>query len=284
MGMKSRLADEAVRKLREENPGWNGIDYIMKYGEGFGMGSESGKTDGKFTVKELLDGMNELQKRRDKTKDDTERDFWKRLRIGERIDKSTGVLTHFLSAGDVAVSFDPVHAALPWAGIRVVLVVSVLIRANPRPEKLTRQLLTSHTKVHDLVIACFHEVALLVFQCESYEQLYLHEALPTDATIEALESAVIVAYCESLLFLASAYRYAEQGSAPRFATALFKLDKMADHLSKLSSCITRLTHCSDVCQAEYSTRTLTRLQQSLLDATGNLEDVNNKFGNMSALL
>ena len=281
IGMKSRLAEEAVKKLRDENPDWKGIDYIMKYGEG--VGSESNKTNGKFTVKELLDGMDELQKRR-REMEDTEQNIWKRLKIGERIDKSAGVLTHFLSAGDVAVSFDPVHAALPWAAIRVVLVVSGLICVNPWPKKLTRQLLTSHTKVHNLVIACFHEVALLVFQCESYEQLYLHEARPTDATIKALESAVVAAYCESLLFLASACRYANQGSAPRFATAPSKLSKMADHLSGLSNCISKLSHCSGVCQAEYSNRALTRLQQCLLNATEKLEDLDKNFGNFSQLL
>jgi len=280
--MKSRLAEEAVRKLREENPDWKGIDYITKYAEEVGSGSS--KTDGRFTVKELLDGMNELQKRRHETKGDTERNFWERLNIGERIDKSVGVLTHFLAAGDVAVSFDPVHAALPWAGMRVVLIVSVPIRVNPQPEKLTRQLLTSHTKVHDLVIACFHEVALLVFQCESYERLYLHQALPIDTVIEALESAVMAAYCESLLFLASACRYAEQCSASRLATAPFKLDKMKDHLSRLSNCIKKLSYYSDVCQAEYSTQTLTLLQKSLLDATRKWEDVSKDFGNMSELL
>jgi hypothetical protein len=31
----------------------------------------------------------------------------------------------FKEAGDVAVSFDPVHAALPWAGIRFVLQVGL---------------------------------------------------------------------------------------------------------------------------------------------------------------
>jgi hypothetical protein len=36
-------------------------------------------------------------------------------------------LSKFLSAVDVAVSFDPVHAALPWAAVRSVLVVSFSI-------------------------------------------------------------------------------------------------------------------------------------------------------------
>lgn len=40
------------------------------------------------------------------------------------VEKTVSVLNKFVSLGDVAVSFDPVHAALPWAAVRFVLVVS----------------------------------------------------------------------------------------------------------------------------------------------------------------
>ena len=40
------------------------------------------------------------------------------------VEKTVSVLNKFVSVGDVAVSFDPVHAALPWAAVRFVLVVS----------------------------------------------------------------------------------------------------------------------------------------------------------------
>jgi hypothetical protein len=40
------------------------------------------------------------------------------------VEKTVSVLKKFVSVGDVAVSFDPVHAALPWAAVRFVLVVS----------------------------------------------------------------------------------------------------------------------------------------------------------------
>jgi len=44
-------------------------------------------------------------------------------KAGHVIESSMRILRAFLSAGDVAVSFDPVHAALPWAAVRSVLVV-----------------------------------------------------------------------------------------------------------------------------------------------------------------
>lgn len=40
------------------------------------------------------------------------------------VEKTVSILNKFVAVGDVAVSFDPVHAALPWAAVRFVLVVS----------------------------------------------------------------------------------------------------------------------------------------------------------------
>lgn len=40
------------------------------------------------------------------------------------VENAVSVLGKFVAVGDVVVSFDPVHAALPWAAVRSVLVVS----------------------------------------------------------------------------------------------------------------------------------------------------------------
>jgi hypothetical protein len=40
------------------------------------------------------------------------------------VERAVSVLNKFLSFGDVVVSFDPIHAALPWAAVRFFLVVS----------------------------------------------------------------------------------------------------------------------------------------------------------------
>lgn len=40
------------------------------------------------------------------------------------VEKTISILNKFVSVGDVAVTFDPVHAALPWAAVRFVLQVS----------------------------------------------------------------------------------------------------------------------------------------------------------------
>lgn len=39
------------------------------------------------------------------------------------VEQTVSVINKFLAVGDVVASFDPVHAALPWAAVRFVLVV-----------------------------------------------------------------------------------------------------------------------------------------------------------------
>ncbi|KAJ4395680.1 hypothetical protein N0V85_006466 [Neurospora sp. IMI 360204] len=42
--------------------------------------------------------------------------------VRESVEQTVSVINKFLAVGDVAASFDPVHAALPWAAVRFVLV------------------------------------------------------------------------------------------------------------------------------------------------------------------
>lgn len=49
--------------------------------------------------------------------------------LKEKADKIIHWLDRFKAAGDVAVNADPVHAALPWAGVRFLLEVRKLIRS-----------------------------------------------------------------------------------------------------------------------------------------------------------
>lgn len=65
--------------------------------------------------------------------DQCERRRW-RVKFGDRelvlrdvASKVIGSLRTFMAAGDVAVSYDPAHAALPWAAVRLVLQVRLIL-------------------------------------------------------------------------------------------------------------------------------------------------------------
>jgi len=50
----------------------------------------------------------------------------KEINVQETADKLVGWITKFKEIGDVAMQYDPIHAALPWAGVRFIL----LVRSN----------------------------------------------------------------------------------------------------------------------------------------------------------
>lgn len=43
--------------------------------------------------------------------------------VQETANRLVGWITKFKEVGDIAVQYDPVHAALPWAGVRFILLV-----------------------------------------------------------------------------------------------------------------------------------------------------------------
>lgn len=57
--------------------------------------------------------------------------------VRKAISKTIICLRRFKEVGDIAVSFDPTHAALPWAACRLLLEVSVMHSAWPAHENLT---------------------------------------------------------------------------------------------------------------------------------------------------
>jgi len=47
----------------------------------------------------------------------------KEINMQETADRLVGWISKFKEIGDIAVQYDPVHAALPWAGVRFILLV-----------------------------------------------------------------------------------------------------------------------------------------------------------------
>lgn len=73
------------------------------------------------------DALAGVKNSRDKVKENMIRIKTKRGEVPLRyyVDKMTKVLVQFREIGDTLVQYDPGHAALPWAGVRLLLNVSV---------------------------------------------------------------------------------------------------------------------------------------------------------------
>jgi hypothetical protein len=53
--------------------------------------------------------------------------------IRDQLEKVVVWLEKFKAIGDIAVNFDPIHAALPWAGVRFLLLVSAITPVSTYP-------------------------------------------------------------------------------------------------------------------------------------------------------
>lgn len=120
---KRDLANEALEKLKKTSDAGKIVPILEEFAHN---SKNSDGTRSSMTVPELLDGMKKLRDQNagaDPRLDETDRNLWEKLKIKERITQAINVLKPFMTAGDVVATFDPVHAALPWAAVRFVLVV-----------------------------------------------------------------------------------------------------------------------------------------------------------------
>ncbi|KAJ5959510.1 uncharacterized protein N7479_006660 [Penicillium vulpinum] len=147
------------------------------------------------------------------------------------MDNFLSILNKFLSVGDVAVSFDPVHAALPWAAVRSVIVI-----------------LTAHHELKGFVLTGIADVASLLVRCDMYQQLYMapDPALrPPEDILGKLSAIIVHTYAGVQSFLAFMVR--RQQSKAKI-DAVFKLEIARSHIDKLSGSEKQLLQAADDCE------------------------------------
>ncbi|RPB27784.1 hypothetical protein L211DRAFT_778835, partial [Terfezia boudieri ATCC MYA-4762] len=103
----------------------------------------------------------------------------KEFDLQETADRLVQWITRFKQVGDIAIQYDPVHAALPWAGVRFILLLVV-----GQQEKLAA------------AIVGMERVSMLIGRCTIYEQLYLADDTPKNAkeATENLHQALVTLY------------------------------------------------------------------------------------------
>ncbi|KAI8675457.1 hypothetical protein NCS57_00446900 [Fusarium keratoplasticum] len=128
------------------------------------------------------------------------------------LDKMKGV-------GDVAVSFDPVHGALPWAAVRFVL-----------------QAATADSQQHGQLLVGMEQVTYLLLRCAVYETMYTKaDVLTTDQSAQNFETALIQLYASILSFMALFIRLISKSTTRRAMHALFNVDELGQHLGNLQT-------------------------------------------------
>ncbi|KAM0421070.1 hypothetical protein ACHAPT_011141 [Fusarium lateritium] len=142
-------------------------------------------------------------------------------------------LTKFAVLGDVAVSVDPVHAALPWAAVRLVLMT-----------------VTAGSELREKLVGGLARVTSLFLQCSMYQRMYMSSDLDTtvlpEDVLDHLKTAIVETYSCSLRFLGFAvYQQRQNG---RFVKAPFQLGDAANYLGDMDQAGGQLSQAGDVCE------------------------------------
>ncbi|KAF6525344.1 hypothetical protein HZS61_011139 [Fusarium oxysporum f. sp. conglutinans] len=163
------------------------------------------------------------------------------------VDKTVNILNKFVGVGDVAVSFDPVHAALPWAAVRFVLVT-----------------LTASSEIRSQIIVGLAKVTSLILQCDTYRRIYMAPDItlrPPADILDLLEKSIVQTYVKSLLFLGFAIH--RQGSKSRMVSAPFKMNELESYIESLQESGDQLSQAADNCEKQCNLQNRTGVKELL---------------------
>ncbi|KAF4995982.1 hypothetical protein FDECE_12608 [Fusarium decemcellulare] len=170
------------------------------------------------------------------------------------LDRIIDWLQKFIAIGDVAVAFDPVHAALPWAAVRFLLQSAVLNREQTQG-----------------ILQIVEKVTYLVQQGRFYEATYnptTMKLLDESGTtwLSDLWKDLVDLYEVILTSLVYACRKLELRTSGYVLWGIFRPEEIQNHLSSLKDHSERLEKRSDVCHKAHSQQVLNKWLASCEEA------------------
>ncbi|KAL2010057.1 hypothetical protein VTN00DRAFT_5864 [Thermoascus crustaceus] len=155
--------------------------------------------------------------------------------FAEQATEIVGWLDKFKTLGDIVVSYDPQHAALPWAGVRFLLDVSI--------ERMMK----------------------LIVRCRIYEELYLdnEQIQPLDNAQEQLLNTLTTLYAAALRFLVKICRFFNKSMISRVAGAILNGSEMRNFLNKIAPLEQQVHHDVDNCYSKTSSLKIQQLSELL---------------------
>ncbi|KAJ4037350.1 hypothetical protein NW756_005645 [Fusarium oxysporum] len=194
----------------------------------------------------LIQQTSQKQKELEKTSD----------RFRKYFDKIIHWLDKFKGIGDVVSSFDPVHAALPWAAFRFVL-----------------QAIMAEREQTDSVLELLASTPHFVFSGRVLEKVYTKESMHIGGTLDDgklsqqcldnLHKELIKLYSALLGALQYCYLISSQHKVKRKATAIFNSSELVSIHKDLEVQHTKVLSCGENCH-KILTHTLSRKSLDLL--------------------
>ncbi|MCJ1396183.1 hypothetical protein MMC18_009072 [Xylographa bjoerkii] len=127
--------------------------------------------------------------------------------LRESLEKVVGSVAKFKEVGDAAVQYDPSHAALPWAGVRLLLQVTI-----------------NDVQIYGAMFESLELVSSLIARFAEVEDVYLcGESMER----KLLTDSIVVLYTAILVYLTEARRYYGQNTGERIVRSFIKTADMS---------------------------------------------------------
>ncbi|KAH0536560.1 hypothetical protein FGG08_006568 [Glutinoglossum americanum] len=178
------------------------------------------------------------------------------------IDKIISWLDKFIRIGDCAVQYDPIHAALPWAGVRVLLQVEFTIYEGQQVLTIV-EIAVNDSQKFGALLEGMERIAHLISRFAIFEDLYLHDQLSSS---DGLKRSLIELYTTVLLYLSKARCYYGQNTALRTVKSIVQLEEidfqhLTTSIAQKEANVAQYAHLAD---AEF--------QKAISDSLINLDD------------
>ena len=167
----------------------------------------------------------------------------------------------FKQIGDIAVNFDPVHALLPWAGLRFLLEVGSKSKPITGPRLTVKQMTVAESQQMGALLTGVEKITFLIGRCQIYETFYLKgeqsEQGEWTQAVMSLSSALVTLYATMLSFLGSAIRTYDRCTLSRTLDAILNPTEAAGFLNKYQSLENEVVCEVDNCERIHARRVQT---------------------------
>lgn len=198
--------------------------------------------------------------------------------LRDQADKFIQWLDRMKSIGGVAAASDPVHAGLPWAGVRALLMVR--IQTHVGLLTLTAQAATSESQLMGSLLVGLDRVLYLLNRCKVYELRYPYD-IAIDAAYQNFLAGLVDLDALILQFLVTAIRVYEKNTARRTFEAFWSPDCIGDFDACFQAGIARVDIEAQNCERLYSqtSRQISlRQEQDLRLTLESIEKIKNLHG------
>ena len=130
--------------------------------------------------------------------------------VRELFGKMVAWIDKLKEVGDMAIQYDPLHAALPWAAIRLVLVAAV-----------------NEYQTNEALLEGLEYISSLIARYAMVEALYLYLASVAN---DQLSEAIVRLYSAVLIYLAKANKFYSRNTSSESSCILYNRVSLADLL------------------------------------------------------